>query len=83
MNAGQLPVARLIPRVAGARCRSTRLNPSRLHMAGSCRPSAKGSVEIGSRTPTEGCPLCYPCRFRTRQTCSDGKRLAHSAATVP
>ena len=46
-------------------------------------PVRKGSMEIGPRTPTEGCPICYPCRFRTRQTCSDGKRLAHSAATVP
>jgi hypothetical protein len=38
---------------------------------------------IGPRTPTEGCPICYLLRFRTRQTCSDGKRLAHSAVTVP
>ena len=46
-------------------------------------PVRKGSMEIGPRRPTEGCPICYPCRFRTRQTCSDGKRLAHSAVTVP
>ena len=26
-------------------------------------PVRKGSMEIGPRTPTEGCPICYPCRF--------------------
>ena len=83
MNAGQLPAARLVPRAAGARGRSTRLKPSRLHMAGSCHPSAKVQWKSDRGRRLRAARSATPCRFRTRQTCSDGKRLAHSAATVP
>ena len=83
MNAGQLPAARLVPRAAGARCRSTRLYPSRLHMAGSCHTSTKVQWKSDRGRRLRTARSATPCRFRTRQTCSDGKRLAHSAATVP